>query len=283
MIIRVETSQKLRKNDCKQRRNNEEMGGIISSKKEPEKTLPPNARIVSDKESTRRRKNEPVVERESKRIKEKMEPLPPPSIQVDIPPLIDQPPRPAGVSPRNIQKPITPTVSVKGFAFPPNTQPKDYFKTVHSAVRWQKPNIAEILDHPDTVDCLDEKTGNLPILTLLIRSLILYMPYHIYSVLLTWFTLSCRLGNLPIHIAAQNGYIEIVRILLDKSCAINAVNKKGRLLKTSCPYCQSYCQSQPHIQILSTISIHTTANSLPSITSQPSLSPRPQSPSYPPY
>ena len=211
MIIRVETSQKLRKNDCKQRRNNEEMGGIISSKKEPEKTLPPNARIVSDKESTRRRKNEPVVERESKRIKEKMEPLPPPSIQVDIPPLTDQPPRPAGVSPRNIQKPITPTVSVKGFAFPPNTQPKDYFKTVHSAVRWQKPNIAEILDHPDTVDCLDEKTGNLPILTLLIRSLILYMPYHIHSVVLTWFTLSCRLGNLPIHIAAQNGYIEIVR------------------------------------------------------------------------
>ena len=93
----------------------------------------------------------------------------------------------------------TPIAAVAGFSFPPNTQPKDYFKTVHSAIRWQKPNIAEILEHPDTIDCLDEKTG-----------------------------------NVPIHIAAQNGYMEIVRLLLDKSCAINALNKKGN----TCTVCQ---------------------------------------------
>lgn len=131
------------------------MGGIISSKKVPEKTLPSNARIISDKEMTKRRKNEPGVERASKRIKEKKEE--PPSIQVDIPPQSDMPP--SREPSRNISFKAEIPASLKGFTFPPNTQPKDYFKTVHSAIRWQKPNIAEILDHPDTVDCLDEKTG----------------------------------------------------------------------------------------------------------------------------
>ena len=135
------------------------MGGIISSKKAPaEKTLPPNARIISNKESSRRKKNEPAVERESKRIKGKKE-SPPPSISVDVATAVPtiQPPRPALASP---------VATERGFTFPPNTQSKDYFKTVHSAIRWQKPNIAEILDHPDTVDCLDEKTGNYPTLPL---------------------------------------------------------------------------------------------------------------------
>ena len=134
------------------------MGGIVSSKKAPEKTLPPNARIVSERESTRRRKNEPAVESASKRIKEKKE-SPPPSIQVDIPPQTVQPPRDPVSRIGSSVKAASPATSLKGFTFPPNTQPKDYFKTVHSAIRWQKPNIAEILDHPDTVDCLDEKTG----------------------------------------------------------------------------------------------------------------------------
>ena len=67
-----------------------------------------------------------------------------------------------------------------------------YFKVIHSAIRWQKPNIADLLTHPGTVDCLDEQTG-----------------------------------NVPIHIAAQNGYTDVVRLLIEKQANVNAKNKKG--------------------------------------------------------
>ena len=62
-----------------------------------------------------------------------------------------------------------------------------------------------------------------------LTSFLILIPFvRILLVLLYWPSpMCCCIGNIPIHIAAQNGYIGIVRILLDKSCAINAVNKKG--------------------------------------------------------
>ena len=125
-------------------------------------------------------------------------------------PATNEPPKPPPAAPTEIpanivakkEEVVIPTTSTpitsaepEVFTFPAHVKPEDYFKTVHSAIRWQKPNVSLILAFPGTVDCLDAKTG-----------------------------------NVPIHIAAQNGYMDIVRILLDKSCAINAVNKKGTTL-----------------------------------------------------
>ena len=79
--------------------------------------------------------------------------------------------------------------SLAEFEGMPETQ---YFKVIHSAIRWQKPNVADLLTHPGTVECLDAQTG-----------------------------------NTPIHIAAQNGYTDIVRVLIERGCNVNAKNNKG--------------------------------------------------------
>ena len=149
---------------------------------------------------------------------------PQPDIKVvNEPPPPTPPPKPTPPEIPAAAVTTVPPPEVKVFAFPPTTQPNYYFKTVHSAIRWQKPNVAEILDHPDTVDCLDEKTGNLP------TNFSSRTTHTLHSNTCSVLLVLSSSGNVPIHIAAQNGYMEIVRILLDKSCAINAVNKKGFL------------------------------------------------------
>eukprot|EP01038_Epipyxis_sp_PR26KG_P013454 gene13454-18046_t len=68
------------------------------------------------------------------------------------------------------------------------------FKPVHSAIRWNKSmsDIEKLLSHPEAPDCVD--------------------PVN---------------GNRPIHIAAQNGHLEIVRLLISKKVEVNALNSKG--------------------------------------------------------
>lgn len=68
------------------------------------------------------------------------------------------------------------------------------FKTIHSAIRWQKP-ISEVeclLTSEEAVNI--EDTGN---------------------------------GNVPLHIAAQNGHIDHVQLLIRKKANVNLRNKKG--------------------------------------------------------
>jgi hypothetical protein len=81
--------------------------------------------------------------------------------------------------------------SLAEFEGMPETQ---YFKVIHSAIRWQKPNVADLLTHPGTVECLDAQTG-----------------------------------NTPIHIAAQNGYTDVVRVLIERGCNVNVKNNKGNM------------------------------------------------------
>ena len=67
------------------------------------------------------------------------------------------------------------------------------FKPCHSAVRWNKlGDLQNILKNAKTVNVQD--TGN---------------------------------GNYPIHIAAQNGHIDIVNLLIKHKCEINSKNGKG--------------------------------------------------------
>jgi len=67
------------------------------------------------------------------------------------------------------------------------------FKPCHSAVRWNKlGDLQNILKNAKTVNVQD--TGN---------------------------------GNYPIHIAAQNGHIDIVNLLIKHKCEINLKNGKG--------------------------------------------------------
>lgn len=67
------------------------------------------------------------------------------------------------------------------------------FKTIHSAIRWNKPDmdVAALITSKDIANMKD--TGN---------------------------------GNLPLHIAAQNGHFNLVKLLLEKGGEINGQNNK---------------------------------------------------------
>ncbi len=68
------------------------------------------------------------------------------------------------------------------------------FKPIHSAVRWNKPveEVEILLSSPAAVNCPD--TSN---------------------------------GNCPIHIAAQNGHDEMIKLLIAKGADLNMKNGKG--------------------------------------------------------
>jgi ankyrin repeat protein len=68
------------------------------------------------------------------------------------------------------------------------------FKPIHSAIRWKKTpdEVRPLLVSPAASNCRD--TGN---------------------------------GNVPLHIAAQNGHLELIMLLLEKSADVNAQNNKG--------------------------------------------------------
>jgi ankyrin repeat protein len=65
------------------------------------------------------------------------------------------------------------------------------WKKVHSAVRWDSPEAAELLTEPLAINCVDPVTG-----------------------------------NQPIHIATQNGHLNLVRLLLERRADPNAKNGK---------------------------------------------------------
>lgn len=68
------------------------------------------------------------------------------------------------------------------------------YKPIHSAVRWNKPvdEVEILLVNADAVNC--EDPGN---------------------------------GNRPVHIAAQNGHDDLIRLLIKKKADLNAKNGKG--------------------------------------------------------
>lgn len=68
------------------------------------------------------------------------------------------------------------------------------FKPIHSAIRWNKPlaEIEQLLTSTAAANCVD--TSN---------------------------------GNCPIHIAAQNGHTDIIKLLISKNADLNAKNSKG--------------------------------------------------------
>lgn len=69
------------------------------------------------------------------------------------------------------------------------------FKPIHSAVRWNSKPIEEIeqlLNSPEAVNCVD--TDN---------------------------------GNRPIHIAAQNGHLNVIELLIRKNAELDVLNGKG--------------------------------------------------------
>ena len=68
------------------------------------------------------------------------------------------------------------------------------FAAIHSAIRWNKSiaDIENLLSNNAAVDCQDKSNG-----------------------------------NCPIHIAAQNGHSDIVRLLISKKVNLNAKNLKG--------------------------------------------------------
>lgn len=68
------------------------------------------------------------------------------------------------------------------------------FKPIHSAIRWNKPlaEIEELLVSDACVNCVDPSNG-----------------------------------NCPIHIAAQNGHNDIIKLLIEKKVNVNAKNGKG--------------------------------------------------------
>lgn len=88
--------------------------------------------------------------------------------------------------------------TISDYSAPPEGQVKEVqqptsFKAVHSAVRWNKyEDLKKLLRDPEAVNIPDE--GN---------------------------------GNLPIHIAAQNGHYEILKLLVEKKALVNATNGKG--------------------------------------------------------
>jgi ankyrin repeat protein len=68
------------------------------------------------------------------------------------------------------------------------------FRPIHSAIRWNKPvsEIEKLLINEEAVNCEDSNNG-----------------------------------NRPIHIAAQNGHFETLKLLLRKKAEVNARNIKG--------------------------------------------------------
>ena len=72
--------------------------------------------------------------------------------------------------------------------------PLEVARKVHGSVRWNKdPNeVNELLSEPEQIDAIDPQNG-----------------------------------NSPIHIAAQNGHVDIVKLLIERKCNINLQNLKG--------------------------------------------------------
>lgn len=119
----------------------------------------------------------------------------PPSDQPAAAPVVDEDEDSTKINPvKEEPKPAAPAAST-GNA--PNVLLENgeiNFKPVHSAVRWNKPiaDIEKVLINLDAVNCPDP--GN---------------------------------GNTPIHIAAQNGHNEIVKLLISKGVTVDALNGKG--------------------------------------------------------
>lgn len=68
------------------------------------------------------------------------------------------------------------------------------FKPIHSAVRWNN-SYEEVVEYLDTEEQIESRdNGN---------------------------------GNYPIHIAAQNGHHDLVKLLIERKANLNAVNMKG--------------------------------------------------------
>jgi hypothetical protein len=67
-------------------------------------------------------------------------------------------------------------------------------RKIHSAIRWNKPvgSVKPLLHCSSAINCVDEKTG-----------------------------------NAPIHIAAQNGHLELVQLLKDKGANLSVKNNRG--------------------------------------------------------
>jgi len=67
-------------------------------------------------------------------------------------------------------------------------------KQIHSAIRWNKPlgELAAVVTGPDQANCVDDKNG-----------------------------------NCPLHIASQNGFLQVCKLLVAKGAAVNVVNHKN--------------------------------------------------------
>ena len=78
----------------------------------------------------------------------------------------------------------------------PNALSEDEMKKIHSAIRWNKPlgELAALITNPDQANCSDPRNGN--------RAL---------------------------HIAAQNGFTPVCKLLIAKGAEVNAVNDKNGL------------------------------------------------------
>mmetsp|Transcript_26164 Transcript_26164/g.26400 ORF Transcript_26164/g.26400 Transcript_26164/m.26400 type:complete len:233 (+) Transcript_26164:197-895(+) len=69
------------------------------------------------------------------------------------------------------------------------------FRTIHSAIRWNKKPMEEIRDLIPNADAANSVDSNN--------------------------------GNTPIHIASQNGHLNLVEMLIEKGADVNLKNKKG--------------------------------------------------------
>lgn len=91
----------------------------------------------------------------------------------------------------------------------PNALSEDEMKKIHSAIRWNKPlgELAALITNPDQANCSDPRNGN--------RAL---------------------------HIAAQNGFTPVCKLLIAKGAEVNAVNdKKNTALHMALGYDYDEC------------------------------------------